>query len=37
LILIGQSGRASAKVALTSRLLFVRSQEFGGADLTAHR
>jgi hypothetical protein len=37
LILIGQCGRASAKVALTSRFLFVRSQEYGGADLTAHR
>jgi hypothetical protein len=37
LILIGQCGRASAKVALTSRFLFVRSQEFDGADLTAHR
>ena len=37
LILIGQCGRASAKVALTSRFLFARSQEFGGADLTAHR
>jgi len=37
LILIGQCGKASAKVALTSRFLFARSQEFGGADLTAHR
>lgn len=37
LILIGQCGRASAKVALTSRFLFVRSQEFDGTDLAAHR
>ena len=37
LILIGQCGRASTKVALTSRFLFVRSQEFDDAQTTAHR
>ncbi len=37
LVMIGQDGRAGAEVALASRFLFARSQEFDDAHLTAHR